>query len=114
MRPNRDVLRNIWFSMFTYASKYPEYFKFTEQFAASPYDSLVDKEEVEKYFDPMVNMMQMGIEQKIIKDVNVDLLMAFMFYPIMGLSNARSCKNFKINDDNIENAFTMAWDAIKL
>ncbi len=112
--PIRDVLRNIWYSMFRYASKFPEYFKFTEQFAASPYDSLVNKEEVEKYFDPMVNLMQIGIEQKIIKDVNVDLLMAFMFYPIMGLSNARSCKNFEINDDNIETAFTMAWDAIKL
>jgi AcrR family transcriptional regulator len=112
--PIRDILRNVWFSMFKYASKYPEYFKFTEQFANSPYDSLVNKDEVEKYFDPMVELMQKGIDQKIIKDVNVDLLMAFMFYPIMGLSNARSCKNFVINDDNIETAFTMAWDAIKL
>ncbi len=112
--PIRDILRNVWFSMFKYASRHPEYFKFTEQFANSPYNSLVNKEEVEKYFDPMINMMQKGIEQKIIKDVNVDLLMAFMFYPIMGLSNARSCKNFEINDDNIETAFTMAWDAIKL
>jgi AcrR family transcriptional regulator len=112
--PIRDILRSVWFSMFKYSSKHPEYFQFTEQFANTPYSSLVDKEEVEKYFDPMINLLQKGIEQKIIKNVNVDLLMAFMFYPIMGLSNARSCKNFEINDDNIETAFTMAWDAIKL
>lgn len=112
--PIRDILRNFWYSMFNYSSKHPEYFQFTEQFANSPYSSLVNKEEVESYFNPMTEIMQKGIREKIIKNVNVDLLMAFMFYPIMGLSNARSCKNFEINDENIETAFTMAWDAIKL
>ena len=113
-QPIRDIWKKIWFNIFKYASKYPDYFQFTEQFSNSPYASLVDKNEVEKYFEPMFRVVQRGIEQKIIKDVNMDILSVFMFYPVLILSNSRLCANFEINDENINTAFTMAWDAIKL
>ena len=53
-------------------------------------------------------------EQKIIKDVNFDLIAAFIFYPIITLSNSRLCKNLDLGNQTIEDAFGMAWDAIKL
>ena len=62
----------------------------------------------------MARVLLSGIEQKIIKDVDHDILAAFIFYPIMILSNARLCKSFEKNEKNIETAFTLAWDAIKL
>ena len=74
----------------------------------------MDKQEIEKYFDPVINVLLRGIEQKIIKNVNFDILTAFIFYPIIALSNARICKDFELNDENIKIAFTLAWDAIKL
>ena len=112
--PIRDILRTVWFNTFSYISQYHDYFQFTEQFANSPYASLVDKSKVEKYFEPMVMVLQRGIEQKIIKNVNFDVLTAFIFHPIMILSNPRLCAGFEMNDENIETAFTLAWDAIKL
>jgi hypothetical protein len=69
---------------------------FAEQFSNSPYANLVDRTEVEKYFEPLIQVLQKGIEQKIIKDVNCDILKAFMFYPIIALSNERICKDFEI------------------
>ena len=112
--PIRDILRSIWFNMFEYISNNLEYFKFAEQFSNSPYSSLVNKEAVEQYFDPVINVLQSGIEQKIIKNVNFDILGAFMFYPITVLANPRLCQNFELHEVNIETAFTLAWDAIKL
>ncbi|MBW2676833.1 MAG: TetR/AcrR family transcriptional regulator [Deltaproteobacteria bacterium] len=112
--PIRDILRNVWFRMFDHISNNLKYHKFVEQFSNSPYSALVDKEAVEKYFDPLISVLQSGIEQKIIKDVNFDILAAFMWYPIAVLANSRLCKNFELNEDNIETSFTLAWDAIKL
>ena len=68
---------------------------------------------MEKYFEPIIKVLQNGIGKKMIKDVNFDILTAFIFFPVMTLSNSRICKNFDINEDNIETAFSLAWDAIK-
>lgn len=113
-KPIRDILRNVWFKMFEYISKQPDYLQFTEQFSNSPYSELVNKAEVEKYFEPILSVLQRGIDQKIIKNVDFDILAAFIFYPIMILSNARLCARFELNDQNIETAFNVAWDAVKL
>jgi AcrR family transcriptional regulator len=112
--PIRDTLRNVWFNMFEYISNNLDYYKFAEQFSNSPYSSLVNKKEVEQYFDPLIKVLQSGIEQKIIKNVNFDILVAFMFYPITVLANPSLCQDFELNEKNIETAFTLAWDAIKL
>ena len=49
--PIRDILRRVWFRMFDYISRHPDYFQYTEQFAHSPYQALVDKGEIEAFFD---------------------------------------------------------------
>ncbi len=112
--PTRDILRNVWFNMFEYISNNLEYYKFVEQFSNSPYGSLVDKQEVEQYFVSIVQVMQTGIEQKIIKNVSFDILTAFMYIPITVLANPVKFPDFELNEENIETAFTLAWDAIKL
>ena len=112
--PIRDILRNVWFNMFEYISNNLEYFRFVEQFSNSPYSSLVNKQEVEQYFEPIAKVLQTGIEQKIIKNVHPDILKAFMYYPITVLANPSLCQEFELNEENIEAAFTLAWDAIKL
>ena len=112
--PIRDIFKKVWFNMFDYINKHRDLFHFTEQFSNSPYSSLVKKEDVEKSFEPMFKVLLRGIEQKIIKDVNHDILATFIFYPILTLSNSRLCTGFEKNEDNIETAFILAWDAIKL
>ena len=112
--PIRDILRNVWFNMFEYISNNLEYYKFVEQFSNSPYSFLVNKQEVEQYFIPLVKVLQTGIAQKILKNVNFDILTAFMYFPITVLANPSLCPDFELNEENIETAFTLAWDAIKL
>ena len=113
-QPIRDILEKMWFNTFAYTSKYPDYFQFTEQFSNSAYSLLIDKQEVETFFEPMIKILKKGIQQKIIKDVSFEILSVFMFYPVMLLSNPRLCANFELHAENIETAFTCAWDAIKL
>lgn len=112
--PIRDTFRKVWFNMFKFISNNKELFQFTEQFSNSPYSALVNKEEVEKLFLPMIDVFKKGIAQKIIKNVNHDILTVFLLYPILILSNSNHCAGFKHTEKNIEDAYTMAWDAVKL
>ena len=112
--PIRDILRNVWISMFEYISDNLEYYMFAEQFANSPYTDLVDMDEINQMLLPMIQVIQRGIEQKIIKDVKLDIIAAFGFFPIYILSNQKLCTQFVKSEEDIETAFTLAWDAIKL
>jgi AcrR family transcriptional regulator len=113
-QPIRGILEKAWFNMFRYAMEHSHYFHFAEQFANSPYADLIDIEEVESYFEPIIQALNKGIDQKIIKNVSIDILKAFIYYPVVVLSNARICRDFKICEDSMETAFGLAWDAITI
>lgn len=112
--PIRDILRKAWIHTFNYICVNSGYYRYCEQFANSPYNELVDKKAVEQYFVPLIDVLQRGIEQKIIKNVGFDVLVAFMWYPIIVLANPRLSPEFELSEAGIDAAFTLAWDAVKL
>lgn len=112
--PVRDILQQIWRAMFVYITANREEFRFTEQFANSPFKQLVNRQEIEHYFAPLLRVIRRGIEQKIIKDVHFDILAAFLIHPILSLANPNICSDLELSDANIETAFQLSWDAIRL
>lgn len=112
--PLRDIMKRLWVNMFNYISNNLEYNSYIEQFANSPYASLVDSEELDKHFMPLLKILQKGIEQKILKDVDPNFLGAFTFKPLSYLANPHLCHGAKYTEEDIEKAFVMAWDALKL
>ncbi|WP_022666364.1 TetR/AcrR family transcriptional regulator [Desulfospira joergensenii] len=111
--PLRDILEKTWLKLFRFISDHPDYYRFSEQFASSPFSERVDQEKVEYYFVPLIRALEKGIRQKIIKDVDRHFLGAFMFHPISYLANHRVCRGFDLDDHDLETAFSMAWDAVK-
>lgn len=111
--PIRDALRQLWSNAFSYIRRHQAHFQFGEQFAATPYTDLVSKEEIDTFFAPIYRLLHQGIEQKIIKPVSPKLLAVFIFHPVILLSNQKICRSFQCGEREIEDAFRMAWDAIR-
>ena len=112
--PIRDIIRNAWHGTFAYISKNLDEYDYMEQFANSPYSALVDSQVIEKEFMAIIQVFQRGIEQKIIKDVDLDFLAAFIWSPMYRLANPRLSSGLGLGEKGRETAFNMAWDAIKL
>ncbi len=112
--PVRDAIFLAGKRLYTYINGHSELFAFAEQFGNSPYTDLVDKAEIEAPFKPMYELIQHGIEQKIIKDVPFELLFAHLYLPIFNLVNPRLHPNFEVTPEIVETSMHMAWDAIKL
>ena len=112
--PIHDIFHRVWHNAFSYVAENLEEFRYTEQFSNSPYSEQVDQVRVQESFEPLLRIIQKGIDQKILKDVNLDVLGAFLIHPIMVLANPNHCKTFELTDENIETAFRMAWDALRL
>jgi AcrR family transcriptional regulator len=112
--PVHDILHRIWLSTFRYVSENREEFRYAEQFANSPYIEQVDMQRIMEPFAPVIQVVQHGIEQKIIKNVDMDMIGVFLFNPILALANPSHCKTFEPTAENIDAAFRMAWDALRL
>lgn len=112
--PIRDVIKRSWISVFKFVSSNLEAYDYLEQFSNSPYSSLVDKEALEKEYLPLIDIIAKGIEQKIIKNVDMNIISAFLFNPVSRLANPRLCYGLEMDAKSLEQAFDMAWDAIRL
>lgn len=111
--PVYDVLQPVWRQMFEYTIAKPLHYRYVEQFTNSPYMALIDQTDLQQYSCSILQVIQRGIEQKIIKDVDQSFLAAFLFHPIPFLANARIQQGRVMTEAEIKTAFTMAWDAIK-
>jgi AcrR family transcriptional regulator len=111
--PVRDIMKKVWLNGFEYAASHRERFNYKEQFAKSPFIDLVDETEIDGILRPIIEVFVRGVEEKILKDVDINLLSIFMYDPMTSLSDPRHWGNFEATPENIELAFDMAWDAIK-
>ena len=113
-QPFRDILFVFWKNGFEFTKENGAFYQYSVQFSHSPYSDLVDHRELEKHFEPLIQVLQKGIEQKVIKNVPFEILVTFIFYPIMILSNPKMNRAKELDNETVESAFNLAWDAIKL
>lgn len=111
--PLKEFLHGLWKNMFRYIRENPEEFMFVEQFSASPCSEVVDKSEIEKHYEPIIKSIEKGITEGIIKDVSIDLINLFLFTPLVALSKNMLKEDHVIAEKITDQAFELAWDAIK-
>ncbi len=113
--PIRDRFRQVWINLFRFSAQHIDFSQFSEQFSNSPYNDQVDQKQIDRMFSPLGQLIKQAIKWKIIKDVDPDLISAFVFYPVAILSNPRLCCNFDVTgEQQVDQSFQMAWDAVKL
>lgn len=110
----KDSLRKLWHNSFEFVSQNQDLLQYMDQFLNSPYSDLVDDPQDKGGFQHFLSAFESAAAEKIIKKVDFNLLTAFIFPPLAKLANSRTSGDFKMTRRNIETAFEMAWDAIKL
>ncbi|MCY4532644.1 MAG: TetR/AcrR family transcriptional regulator [Gammaproteobacteria bacterium] len=110
--PLKEMFRKIWNNSFKFISENRDHLQYHEQFRSSPYNDLVNSTEATNIMQPFLAALESGAKDKVIKRIDDDILVAFIFSAIPVLSS--SSYKTKMTRKNIETAFEMAWDAIKL
>jgi AcrR family transcriptional regulator len=106
-----EAFKIIWNNFYNYAIQNPVRFAFTEQFANSP---LVDgcREESMNYFQPLHNLFVRGKNEKIIKDIPLEIFIAFTFAPLTGLIKGHFGGEMALDQKAVATAYEIAWDAV--
>lgn len=103
--------KSIWYNSFTYNLNHPEYLIFREQFEQTAMMKNIKENEFESYRYTR-NLLQSGIDKNTIKNRPLPILIAFAFIPIITLLKFHLNDIIKMNEDNIKQAYGIAWNAI--
>lgn len=106
-----EAFKVIWKNFYQYAVENPVRFAFTEQFANSP---LVEscRSESMNYFQPLLDLFERGKEEKIFKNISLEIFLAFTFTPLIGLVKEHFSSKIVLDKKMLETIFEIAWDAV--
>ncbi|MDH5110720.1 TetR/AcrR family transcriptional regulator [Lactiplantibacillus plantarum] len=88
-------------------------FLFLQQFTNSPYMSEFDDQEASNYFMPMYQIVKSGRQEGTFKDVDNDILFAYIEPPITELAKRYFRGESSFTEERIEALIRLAWSAIK-
>ncbi|MCG8431256.1 MAG: TetR/AcrR family transcriptional regulator [Candidatus Omnitrophica bacterium] len=112
--PMHEGLRVVFNNICDFFKESPEQFLFMEQFASSPLVNRVSRETATGYYRPVIDFIEKGKREKVLKNVPVELMGAYFFNPIASAMRNRRAHNKKMSKKEREAMFVMAWDAVKL
>jgi len=111
--PVRIAFELVWRNSLNYQLQYLLEFSFMEQFKNSPLIEKVTLQEGWKFFQSASELIDRAREEKIIKDIPADLLVALFFAPITELVKQHLYSQIELSEAYITTAFQGCWDAIK-
>lgn len=110
----KNRFKNIWINIAEYKLSNTDDAMFLFLCDISP---LVDEEirqEGLKHLQPLLDLWKDGIKEKVIKDVSPFLLYSFTINPLSFLVSMHHKNLLKIEKKEIEEAFQLSWDSIKI
>lgn len=103
------IWKNLYHNILTYNVE----FRFLEQFTNSPYITQISREEGYRPFSHIIRFFQESIKKGDIKDMPMDVIMAFFFAPIAAITKNIIAGHLEMSEKEIQKAIENAWNAIK-
>ena len=103
----------IWKAAVAVQLKSPEAAAFHEQYYRSPYVKASVKQEIDKLWLPVMELIERGKKERLLKDVPTELLLLQIIGLMNELVRQHHANMIKATQDLINIAFEMTWDGIK-
>ena len=94
--------------------EYPDDFMFMERFSGSPIINKVCDEITDKYFGSVIDFIERGKREKILKNVPIEIIFSFLVAPINTFIKRKGYRESQLTAEEIEVMFQMSWDALTL
>lgn len=111
--PIRSAFELVTKNLIEFVLENQEEILFIEQFNNSPYSNTLADEDLDSMFQPLYDLIENGQEQRILKNVQIDLLFSHIETPIFELAKRNFRGLFEFTDENINELIQMSWDAVK-
>lgn len=104
---------HFWFNLYDFFLHHPQEFLFLEQYANSPYIHQVTKEENGYRHQPMAGFMMQGIQLGVLRDMNVELMTAFVYGSVAATIKLVLSQKLSTSKSLLQSAAQSCWDGVK-
>jgi AcrR family transcriptional regulator len=106
-------MERLFRNIICYKIKNFEVSAFLEQSYHSPYVDVIDLKKKQKALNPLFDLIEEGIEDKKIRDTEVQLIVSYLFGIVNEMVKKAYFSNKKITDTVIQEVYGMFWNGIK-
>ena len=108
-----EQLFTCWNNIIEWNIKNQDAFRFTEQYANSPYATQATKEEATSYFASFFGLLEKGIKEQKIKQMPLFMIQVLIYGITNSLSKMSLYFGKKITKSDIRLSFDCFWNSIK-
>jgi TetR/AcrR family transcriptional regulator, multidrug resistance operon repressor len=103
-----------WISRVKFYIQNPDSLFFMEQFVNSPYNKKCSKEDDERFHNEVVQFIDTGIAQKLVRPMNTILLCIMIHSTSLTVAKLHLAQRVVIDETELQQLAQMSWDSIKL
>lgn len=108
-----EKMRTVFTNIIRYKMTHFEVSAFLEQSYHSPFVCMTDLKKKQKALNPLVALIEQGIEKKKIKDVGPDLVLTYLFGIVNEVVKKAYFSNKKLSADVIDQVYGMFRDGVR-
>jgi len=112
---SKEIIKAYYVESLKWSLKNQNEFLFLAQFSNSPYLKKIGADEISAQIAPVLHHFSSAIKEKIIVDIDVNLLYALISNQVFGVNQYLSSRKFskKVLHEIIEDTFGMFWKMIE-
>ena len=111
--PFEERMQKLFRNIICFKVKHFEISAFLEQSYHSPYVDVIDLKKKQKAMAPLFALIKEGIEIKKIKNIEVQIIVSYLFGIVNEMVKRAHFSNKKITDAVITDVYAMFWDGVK-
>lgn len=105
--------RNLWINSYKYFVQNPSTLSFLDQCSCSPLGQAVE-EQTQSYIEPVLNILQTGIDEKILKPIEIDYMLSMIYGSVLSAARYKIFDKCENEEVLIQNSVQFCWDGLKL
>lgn len=110
----RDRFYAFYFNLYHYFIQHPDEFHFLEQYANSPFISQSAREDNRRFYQPVLDFLQQGIELGVLRPLDLRMMIALVYGHIVSLAKYNLAAEEKIRQEQLEQAAQSCWDGVRI
>ncbi|CAM2069200.1 TetR/AcrR family transcriptional regulator [Sulfidibacter corallicola] len=112
-KPLSVQIRELCALCFRYSLQHPREVTFLEQFTNSPYNEPAIRDEVERYFEPLLDCFERAKKEMIIKDLPPPVIGTLTVDVASSLARKQASGVLELDDPLIDRVVDALWEAIR-